>query len=208
MLLLAARSARRRVHRRSGRSPGGCALATESVAEPSPPAPTPAPPAAEPRRACRRRRRPRAVVGPDFTRIAGQAVKGVANISSVQVVARPRSPFDDDPFFSYFFGDQDVFGSRDRRSLSLGSGVIISADGYVVTNNHVVGENVREITVALADKREVRGKVIGTDPATDIALLKIDVARACRRCRGAIRASCRSASGCWPSAARFSSVRR
>src|SRR5688572_29789145 len=53
--------------------------------------------------------------GPDFTRIAGQAVKGVANISSVQVVRRSRSPLADDPFFQYFFGDQDVFGSRDRR---------------------------------------------------------------------------------------------
>ena len=57
--------------------------------------------------------------------------------------------------------------------MSLGSGVIISADGYVVTNNHVVGENVREITIALPDKREIKGKVIGTDPTTDIALLKI-----------------------------------
>ena len=88
--------------------------------------------------------------------------------------ARRNSPFANDPFFRYFFGDDDMFGSRDRRSLSLGSGVIISADGYVVTNNHVVGENVREITVALPDKREIKGKVIGTDPATDIALLKID----------------------------------
>jgi serine protease Do len=59
--------------------------------------------------------------------------------------------------------------------MSLGSGVIVSADGYVVTNNHVVGENVREITVALEDKREIKGRVIGTDPATDIALLKIDM---------------------------------
>jgi serine protease Do len=68
-----------------------------------------------------------------------------------------------------------LFGSRDRRSLSLGSGVMISRDGYVVTNNHVVGDNVSEITIALPDKREIRGKVIGTDPATDIALLKIGV---------------------------------
>ena len=114
--------------------------------------------------------------GPDFTRIAGQAVKGVANISSLQVVRTPNSPFAADPFFRYFFGDgDDVFGSRDRRSLSLGSGVIISADGYVVTNNHVVGENMREIKVALPDKREVRGRLIGTDAATDIALLKINV---------------------------------
>jgi serine protease Do len=113
--------------------------------------------------------------GPDFTRVAGQTVKGVANISSLQVVRRPNSPFGNDPFFRYFFGDDDTFGSRDRRSLSLGSGVIISADGYVVTNNHVVGENVREITIALPDKRDIKGKVIGTDPITDIALLKIPV---------------------------------
>ena len=113
--------------------------------------------------------------GPDFTGIAGQAVKGVANISSLQVVRTPNSPFTDDPFFRYFFGQDDLFGSRDRRSLSLGSGVMISRDGYVVTNNHVVGDNVSEITIALSDKREIRGRVIGTDPATDIALLKIGV---------------------------------
>ena len=116
--------------------------------------------------------------GQDFTRVAGQAVKGVANISSLQVVRTRNSPFTNDPFFRYFFGDEDVFGARDRRSLSLGSGVIISSDGYVVTNNHVVGEDVRrvtEITIALPDKREVKGRVIGTDPMTDIALLKIGV---------------------------------
>jgi Do/DeqQ family serine protease len=113
--------------------------------------------------------------GPDFTRIAGQAVRGVANISSLQVVRTQNSPFANDPFFRYFFGDDEQFGSRDRRSLSLGSGVIISADGYVITNSHVVGENVREITIALSDKREIKGKVIGSDPTTDIALLKIPV---------------------------------
>jgi serine protease Do len=113
--------------------------------------------------------------GPDFTRVAGLAVKGVANISSLQVVSTRNVPFTNDPFFRYFFGDDEQFGSRDRRSMSLGSGVIISADGYVVTNNHVVGENVREITIALPDKREIKGKVIGTDPVTDIALLKIPV---------------------------------
>ncbi len=127
-------------------------------------APTPAPAAAA------------ALVGaPDFTRIAGPAVKGVANISSLQVIRRQNSPFGNDPFFQYFFGDQDMSGSRDRRSLSLGSGVIVSGDGYLVTNNHVVGDNVREITVALPDKREVAGRVVGVDAATDIALLKVDV---------------------------------
>jgi serine protease Do len=118
---------------------------------------------------------PAATSLPDFSRIAGQAIKGVANISSLQVVRTTNSPFGNDPFFQYFFGDDQGFGSRDRRSLSLGSGVMISPDGYVVTNSHVVGENVREITIALPDKRELRGRVVGSDPATDIALLKIDV---------------------------------
>src|SRR5437588_3946038 len=141
--------------------------ASESHAEPTT-VPAAAP---EPQRGA-----PMAVAaGPDFTRIAGQAVKGVANISSLQVVRTPTSPFSNDPFFRYFFGDQDLFGPRDRRSLSLGSGVIISSDGYVVTNNHVVGENMREITTTLPDKRGIRGKLIGTDPMTDIALVKINV---------------------------------
>jgi serine protease Do len=139
----------------------------EAEALPEPAAQAPRPVAAAP-----------VVVGggmPDFSRIAGEAVKGVANISSLQVVRTSNSPFGSDPFFRYFFDDERAFGSRDRRSLSLGSGVMISPDGYVVTNNHVVGDNVREITIALADKRAIRGKVIGTDPTTDIALLKIDV---------------------------------
>src|SRR5262249_10063162 len=151
------------------------AAETSRAPEPAPivavpeqrPVPTPAP-AAAPTPAF-------AGGGPDFTRVAGQTVKGVANISSQQVVRQRNAPFSNDPFFRYFFGDDEMFGSRDRRSLSLGSGVIISSDGYVVTNNHVVGENVREITIALADKREIKGKVIGTDPDTDIALLKIGV---------------------------------
>ena len=109
--------------------------------------------------------------GLDFTRVAALAVKGVANISSLQVVRTRNSPLND-PLFNYLFGGDDSF-VRDRRSMSLGSGVIISPDGYVITNNHVVGDHVREITIALPDKREIKGKVIGTDPATDIALLKI-----------------------------------
>src|SRR5215475_2125874 len=119
---------------------------------------------------------PAVSTGPDFTHVAGQAVKGVANISSLQVTRASNSPFAADPFFRYFFGDQDdVFGTRDRRSLSLGSGVVISQDGYVVTNNHVVGDNMREITVTLPSKREVRGRLVGVDPATDIALIKLNV---------------------------------
>ena len=148
---------------------------TTTTAEPAPA--TTAPVAAD----AQRQTVPASVVapGPDFTRVATAAVKGVANISSVQLVQRRTSPFANDPFFQYFFGDQDdLFGGRSRRSLSLGSGVIVSSDGYVVTNSHVIGENLRslpEVTVALADKREVRGTIIGLDPPTDIALLKIDL---------------------------------
>jgi serine protease Do len=150
----------------TGRMP--IASDSRAAAPPAPPDDTPASQATRPGP-------PAAIGGPDFTRIASQAVKGVANISSLQVVRASNSPFANDPFFRYFFGDDDSFGARDRRSLSLGSGVVVSADGYVITNNHVIGENMREITVALSDKREIKGKVIGADPATDIALLKIDI---------------------------------
>ncbi|HUR34499.1 MAG TPA: trypsin-like peptidase domain-containing protein [Vicinamibacterales bacterium] len=156
---------------------GRMRIGTDSVAEPAPAPPLPS--GVEPQRpsppATAAPLPPVTGGGPDFTKIAGQAVKGVANISSLQVVRRPNSPFQDDPFFQYFFGDQDMPGTRDRRSMSLGSGVIVTADGYIVTNNHVVGDNVREITVAFSDNREVKGRVIGTDPATDIALLKVDL---------------------------------
>ncbi|MFN8064592.1 MAG: trypsin-like peptidase domain-containing protein [Vicinamibacterales bacterium] len=154
---------------------GRMRYAADSVAEPALSQPAPAAEAQQQRTAPTPQVSGTLATGPDFTKIAGQGVKGVANISSLQVVRRPNSPFENDPFFQYFFGDQDMYGSRDRRSLSLGSGVIISPDGYIVTNNHVVGENVREITVALSDNREVKGRVIGTDPATDIALLKVDL---------------------------------
>ena len=127
----------------------------------------------------------RAAVGgglPDFTGVAERTVPAVANISSTQVVRRPNSPLANDPFFRYFFGDQDdAFGSRRGVESSLGSGVIISGDGYILTNNHVVtGEQQRislrdiDITVALSDKRELPAKVVGVDPATDLALLKIE----------------------------------
>ena len=113
--------------------------------------------------------------GPDFTRVAEQTVSGVTNIASLQRVAVPNSPFANDPFFQYFFGDQpDMFGSRNRYESSLGSGVVISTDGYVLTNSHVVGEGEVEVTVGLVDKREMRAKVIGVDPATDLALLKVE----------------------------------
>jgi Do/DeqQ family serine protease len=114
--------------------------------------------------------------GPDFTRVAEQTVRAVANISSIQVVRRRTSPFFTDPFFQQFFGDFDgMQGSRDRYASSLGSGVVVSQDGLVVTNYHVLGQGtIAEVTVSLADKRELQAKIVGVDTWTDLALLKVD----------------------------------
>ncbi|PYR68646.1 MAG: hypothetical protein DMF88_08505 [Acidobacteria bacterium] len=117
----------------------------------------------------------------DFSGVAARTVPAVANISSTQVIARPNSPFANDPFFRYFFGDDpDLYGQPDVER-SLGSGVIVSADGYILTNNHVVaGEGGRisrqlpAITVSLGDKRELRAQIVGVDPTIDLALLKIN----------------------------------
>ena len=120
---------------------------------------------------------------PDFTRIAGQTVPAVTNISALTAVRRSNSPFATDPFFRYFFGDQDdLFGSRRGVQSSLGSGVVVTADGYILTNNHVIaGErgqisvrNLPEITIALGDKRELRAQIVGVDPDTDLALVKVN----------------------------------
>ena len=118
---------------------------------------------------------------PDFSRVAERTVPAVANISSTQIVRRPNSPFGNDPFFRYFFGDDDdLYGGRSAQT-SLGSGVIVSSDGYILTNNHVVtGEQERvsiqqlDIVVSLGDKRSMRAQVVGVDPTTDLALLKIN----------------------------------
>jgi serine protease Do len=123
---------------------------------------------------------PAAVSGgmPDLTTVAQRAIASVTNISSTQIVRTPNSPLANDPFFRFFFSDQqdDAFGYRERRAQSLGSGVIVSADGYVLTNNHVVDRGV-EVTVTMPDKRELRAKVIGADEATDIAVLKIEASK-------------------------------
>lgn len=110
---------------------------------------------------------------PDFTLIAERSVSAVTNISSRQVVDR-RTPFGDSRFLRRFFGDSP-FVERHRERPSLGSGVIVSADGYILTNAHVVGQS-SGITVSLADNREFQADLIGRDESTDIALLRIDAA--------------------------------
>jgi serine protease Do len=119
---------------------------------------------------------------PDFTDLVekhGPAVVNVSTTAGTGARARgggPRLPNvpEDDPFFEFFrrFMPQ-VPGPREFESQSLGSGFIISGDGYLLTNAHVV-ESAEEITIKLSDKREFKAKVIGTDRKTDIALLKIE----------------------------------
>ncbi|HEV3486108.1 MAG TPA: trypsin-like peptidase domain-containing protein, partial [Vicinamibacterales bacterium] len=110
---------------------------------------------------------------PDLTSVAQRAIGSVTNISSTQIVRTPNSPFATDPFFREFFGQDDLFGYRERRAQSLGSGVVVSSDGYVMTNTHVIGNSRAEVTVTLPDKRELRARVVGADEMTDIAVLKI-----------------------------------
>jgi len=116
-----------------------------------------------------------AIVGglPDLSSVASRAIPSVMNITSLNVVRQQNSPFMSDPLFRYFFGD-DMYAPRSRVAQSLGSGVIVSADGYVLTNNHVVGSANAQVSVVMADKRELKAKIIGVDEWTDIALLKID----------------------------------
>jgi Do/DeqQ family serine protease len=107
---------------------------------------------------------------PDFTQIAARSSPSVVNISAVQVYRQRRFV---DPFFGNLFGDDDMYATQ--RGQSAGSGVIISADGYVLTNNHVLGQGaLQQVTVILADRRERPAKLVGVDPSTDLALLKIN----------------------------------
>jgi serine protease Do len=108
--------------------------------------------------------------GLDFTVAAAKTVPAVVHIK-VTVSAENSQTYSYDPFRD-FFGNGFPFGQRGP-SMGSGSGVIISADGYIVTNNHVI-RNASKIEVILNDKRSFKGKVIGSDPNTDLALVKID----------------------------------
>ena len=109
---------------------------------------------------------------PDLTYAAENAVKAVVNIEVVQEIEVPERQYD--PFFEFFgIPQQGRRGPSTQERRGGGSGVIISADGYIVTNNHVVDEATR-LRVKLSDGRTFDAKVIGTDPTTDVALVKIE----------------------------------
>lgn len=110
-----------------------------------------------------------------FADVAERVAPAVVNVSSERVVVtrdRVYSPFGNDPFFD-FFGPRYYSIPRQRRETSLGSGVIVSEDGVVLTNNHVI-EGADQIQVILSDGRRFDARLLGTDPATDVAVLKVE----------------------------------
>src|SRR3974377_1428557 len=112
-----------------------------------------------------------------YAPVVKNVLPSVVNISSSKVVkAGPEMGGQMDPLFRQFFGDEGgPFNGipKDRREKSLGSGVIVSPEGYILTNNHVV-DGATDVRVQLSDKLELEAKVVGTDPKTDIAVLKIE----------------------------------
>ena len=107
-----------------------------------------------------------------YRNAAKRAMPSVVNIFTTKEAKQPNNPFMNDPFFKKFFGDR--FGDQEEKQFSLGSGVLVSPQGYIVTNNHVV-EAADEIEVALADGRKSIAKVVGTDPDSDLAVVKVDL---------------------------------
>ncbi|MBP5337108.1 MAG: trypsin-like peptidase domain-containing protein [Bacteroidales bacterium] len=107
---------------------------------------------------------------PDFTYAAEHAVEAVVYVK-VTIKPQQQQQQQIDPFFRFFFGDEYGYGNRERQGS--GSGVIIRQDGYIVTNNHVVS-GATTIEVTLNNNKTYEATVIGTDPATDVALIKID----------------------------------
>ena len=107
-----------------------------------------------------------------FALAAGKSRPSVVNIFTSKQVRTPRSPFMDDPVFRRFFGDRFQMNNRPQRVSNLGSGVIVSQDGFILTNHHVI-EAADEIQVAMPDGKTMEAKVVGTDPETDLAVLKV-----------------------------------
>jgi serine protease Do len=110
-----------------------------------------------------------------YSDIAEKAVKTVVNISSTKVIRSrgpENSPLFNDPFFRHFFGQQFGNMPRERRERALGSGVIVSKDGYILTNNHVVSD-ADEVLVVTTDGRELHAKTVGADEKTDLAVVKV-----------------------------------
>lgn len=105
-----------------------------------------------------------------YANAAQAALPSVVHIFTSKEIRTQRSPFLDDPIFRHFFGDR--LGQRQQRTSGLGSGVIASGDGYILTNNHVI-ETADEIEVALNDGRKFPARLVGRDPETDLAVLQI-----------------------------------
>ena len=108
-----------------------------------------------------------------YERIANAVTPAVVAIQSTQVIKVQQSPLLNDPFFRQFFGNVFPQIPQEQREHALGSGVIVSPDGYILTNNHVVAK-ATEISVSLSDQRQFHGKVVGADSQTDVAVIKID----------------------------------
>ncbi len=115
-----------------------------------------------------------AVTGAVQGSFAAAARRAAPAVVSVTATKMARNPHADDPRFRFFFGDRAPETSPNRRQLGLGSAVIVAAEGYLLTNHHVV-DGATEIEVQLADGRSTQAKLVGSDPETDIAVLKIDL---------------------------------
>ena len=107
-----------------------------------------------------------------FSDAANRAMPAVVNIYTSKAAKDQRHPFMDDPVFRHFFGDS--YDTQTRKTANLGSGVIVSSEGHILTNSHVI-EAADEIEVALADTRRAKARLVGSDPETDLAVLKIDL---------------------------------
>lgn len=111
----------------------------------------------------------------EVTEFVKPTIVNISITKTEKILKGPFEPFFDNPFFRRFFGDRFSYPKQPgmHKTASLGSGVIVSSDGYILTNDHVI-RDADEIDVMLSDNRKFKGKVIGTDPKTDIAVIKID----------------------------------